>query len=254
MRGVSWWIFSQGKPSRSSTPGPKFSITMSDFFSRSTNTVLPSALFMFTTIERLLQLSIVKYRLSAFGTSRSCPRVASPCGGSSLMTSAPSHASSCVQVGPACTWLMSRMRIPLSASMFDLFLFCALRVQARDATAFGPGGFIDHGIDERGLARADGFLHCLAQLGRRRGVHAHATEGLHQLVIACALDEHGGCHIGAAGRIDVRTAVDAVVVEDDHADRQVVAAEGLDFHAGEAEGAVALDRDHRLAANHGGRD
>ena len=29
-------------------------------------------------IERLLQLSIVKYRLSAFGTSRSWPRVASP--------------------------------------------------------------------------------------------------------------------------------------------------------------------------------
>jgi hypothetical protein len=33
---------------------------------------------MLTVIERLLQLSIVKYRLSAFGTSRSCPRVASP--------------------------------------------------------------------------------------------------------------------------------------------------------------------------------
>src|SRR6266851_1473355 len=256
-RGLSWWILSQGKPSRSSTPGPKFSITMSAFFSRSTNTCLPSALFMLTTIERLLQLSIVKYRLSAFGTSRNCPRVASPCGGSSLITSAPSHASSCVQVGPACTWVMSRMRIPLSASILiskNLFLFSACRIQARDATAFGPGGFIDHGIDERGLARADGFLHCLAQLGRRRGVHAHATEGLHQLFIACALDEHGGGHIRAAGRIDVRAAVDAVVVEDHHADRQVVAAEGVDFHAGEAEGAVALDRNHRQAADHRGRD
>src|SRR5476651_2518377 len=42
-------------------------------------------------------------------------------------------------------------------------------------------------IDERGLTRADGFFHCLAQLGRGRGVHAHATEGLHQLVIACSL-------------------------------------------------------------------
>ncbi len=54
------WIFSQVKPSRSSTPGPKFSIMMSHFFSRSTNTCLPSALFMLTVIERLLQLSIVK--------------------------------------------------------------------------------------------------------------------------------------------------------------------------------------------------
>jgi len=33
---------------------------MSHFFRRSTNTVLPSGLFMFTVIERLLQLSIVK--------------------------------------------------------------------------------------------------------------------------------------------------------------------------------------------------
>ena len=72
---------------------------------------------MLTVIERLLQLSIVKYRLSAFGTSRSCPRVASPCGGSNLITSAPIHASSCEQVGPACTCVMSRMRTPFSASM-----------------------------------------------------------------------------------------------------------------------------------------
>ena len=70
-------------------------------------------------IDRLLPLSMVKYRLSALGTSRSWPRVASPCGFSNLITSAPIHASSCEQVGPACTWLMSRMRTPLSASMLD---------------------------------------------------------------------------------------------------------------------------------------
>ena len=58
--GLISWIFSQVKPRRSSTPGPKFSITMSHFFRRSTNTCLPSALFMLTVIERLLQLSIVK--------------------------------------------------------------------------------------------------------------------------------------------------------------------------------------------------
>ena len=58
--GLISWIFSQVKPKRSSTPGPKFSMMMSHFFSRSTNTCLPSALFMFTVIERLLQLSIVK--------------------------------------------------------------------------------------------------------------------------------------------------------------------------------------------------
>ena len=58
--GLISWIFSHVKPKRSSTPGPKFSITMSHFFSRSTNTVLPSSVFMFTVIERLLQLSMVK--------------------------------------------------------------------------------------------------------------------------------------------------------------------------------------------------
>src|SRR3989304_2930168 len=224
MRGLSSWIFSQLKPKRSSTPGPKFSMMMSHFFNRSTNTALPSADFMFTVIERLLQLSMVKYRLSALGTSRSWPRVASPCGFSNLLTSAPIHASSCEQVGPACTWVMSRMRTPFRASilisknsaaderlpavaqLFDLFLSCALRIQARGAAAFGAGGFIDDGIDERGPARADGFFHRPAQLGRGRGVHAHAAEGLHHLVVARTLDEHGGCNIGAAGRVYVGAA------------------------------------------------
>src|SRR3954465_1643749 len=36
-------------------------------------------------------------------------------GRSTLITSAPSHASSCVQVGPDCTWVKSRMRTPSSA-------------------------------------------------------------------------------------------------------------------------------------------
>src|SRR5258706_10540896 len=147
--GLSWWIFSQLKPKRSSTPGPKFSMMMWLFFSRSTNTCLPSLVFMFTVIERLLQLSIVKYSESAFGTSRNWPRVASPCGFSNLITSAPIQASSCEQVGPACTCVISRIRTPLSASM-ELFLFCG-GVETRDAAALGSGGLIDHGVDQRGL-------------------------------------------------------------------------------------------------------
>src|ERR1044071_6321734 len=48
--------------------------------------------------------------------SRSWPRVMSPMPGrSTLMTSAPSQARSCVQVGPDCTWVKSRMRTPSSA-------------------------------------------------------------------------------------------------------------------------------------------
>src|SRR3954463_11276534 len=164
--GLISCIFSHVKPSRSSTPGPKFSIMMSDFFSRSTKTCLPSGVFMLTVIERLLQFNIVKYRLSAFGTSRSCPRVASPTGGSNLITSAPIHASSCEQVGPACTWVMSRIFTPFNASIVAsfwvpvfgndtrLFLLGA-GVQRRDAAALRAAAFVDDGVDERGTPGAD---------------------------------------------------------------------------------------------------
>src|ERR1051325_584036 len=149
--GLSSWIFSQVKPKRSSTPGPKFSMMMWHFFSRSTNTCLPSLVFMFTVIDRLLQLSIVKYSESAFGTSRSWPRVASPCGFSNLITSAPIQARSCEQVGPACTCVMSRMRTPSSAFIENLLFLCGGRVEAGDAAAFGARRLVDHRVDEGGL-------------------------------------------------------------------------------------------------------
>src|SRR5437660_2398129 len=48
--------------------------------------------------------------------SRSCPRVISPePTRSTLITSAPIHARSWVQVGPDCTCVKSRMRTPSSA-------------------------------------------------------------------------------------------------------------------------------------------
>src|SRR5216684_8668104 len=59
---------------------------------------------------------MVKYRLSTFGTSCNWPRVISPTPGrSTLITSAPNHASNCVQVGPDWTWVKSRMRTPFRA-------------------------------------------------------------------------------------------------------------------------------------------
>src|SRR5271156_5937620 len=114
---------------------------------------------------------MVKYRLSAFGTSCSWPRVMSPTPGrSTLMTSAPSHASSCVQVGPDWTWVKSRIRTPSSALLmmiseillsrcwasgapalaapdagWGLFLAQhALRVEVADAAALAAGGRVDH--------------------------------------------------------------------------------------------------------------
>src|SRR6202158_5351706 len=110
------WIFSHGNPIRSSTPGPKFSTSTSQLLIRAVRTSLPFGFLVSSVIERLLWLSMVKYRLSTLGTSCNWPRVISPTPGrSTLITSAPNHASNCVQVGPDWTWVKSRMRTPFSA-------------------------------------------------------------------------------------------------------------------------------------------
>src|SRR5687767_2814358 len=116
--------------------------------------------------------------------SRSWPRVASPSPAfSTLITSAPSQASSCVQVGPDWTCVKSRMRTPSSALLkrsllryLDSFLFGQGRIEAGDAAAFGAGGLVDDGVDQRRPAAGDGFLQRLVQLGRRRGVDADTAE------------------------------------------------------------------------------
>src|SRR3954447_4928117 len=119
--GLIAWILSQGKPMRSSTPGPKFSTSTSHFLISSVRTSLPLGFLVSSVIERLLWLSMVKYRLSTFGISCSWPRVMSPTPGrSTLITSAPNHASNCVQVGPDWTWVKSRMRTPSSAFVIVL--------------------------------------------------------------------------------------------------------------------------------------
>src|SRR3954453_7580786 len=119
--GLMLWIFSQGKPIRSSTPGPKFSTSTSHALISAVSTSLPLAFLVSSVIERLLWLSMVKYRLSTSGTSCNWPRVMSPTPGRSiLITSAPNHASNCVQVGPDWTWVKSRIRTPLSALVIVL--------------------------------------------------------------------------------------------------------------------------------------
>src|ERR1051326_2265305 len=130
----------------------------------------------------------------------------------------------------------------------------ALRVEVADAAALGAGGRIDHRVDEGRLAGIHRRLDGATELVGRRHVGADAAEGFRDLVVARAFDERGRRRIRAAGGIDVGAAIDAVVVEDDDADRQLVAADRLDFHAAEAEGAVAFDREHRLAGLDRGGD
>ena len=140
----------------------------------------------------------------------------------------------------------------LSESL-DFLLQHALRIEVADAAALAAGGRVDHRVDQRRLAGIHRLVDGALQLVGRGRVDADAAEGLHHLVVARALDEHGRRRIRAS-RIDVGAAIDAVVVEDDDADRQLVAADGLDLHAGEAEGAVAFDREHRLAGLDRGGD
>src|SRR3989442_3070324 len=116
MRGLSSWILSHVKPIRSSAPGAKFSTSTSQCLTNRSSSSLPCGFLASIVIERLLWFSIVKYSESTSGMSRSCPRVGSPSPGrSTLITSAPSQASSCVQVGPDCTCVKSRIRTPSNA-------------------------------------------------------------------------------------------------------------------------------------------
>src|SRR5690242_8993878 len=136
------WIFSQGKPMRSSTPGPKFSTSTSQVLISAVRTSLPLGFLVSSVIERLLWFSMVKYRLSTFGMSCSWPRVMSPTPGrSTLITSAPNQASSCVQVGPDWTWVKSRMRTPSSALVIVLLRILCLPLH--------PQG--DNGVEGEGL-------------------------------------------------------------------------------------------------------
>src|SRR2546423_6194573 len=97
--------------------------------------------------------------------SRSWPRVASPSPAfSTLMTSAPNQASSCVQVGPDCTWVKSRMRTPSNALLMSLELLmmrmgCGSLVHGLRHRAGRVDLGIDPDVDHR---RPAGLLHRLA--------------------------------------------------------------------------------------------
>src|SRR6476646_9552874 len=146
--------------------------------------------------------------------------------------------------------------LPIYAVLWNGLLFAsrALRVEFADAAALGAGRRIDRGVDEGRPAGIHRAVHGLTQLVRRRHVDADAAEGFHHLLVARVLDEDGCRDVRTAGGVDVGSAIDAVVVEDDDADRQVVAANRFHFHAGETEGAVAFDREHGFAGFDGGRD
>src|ERR687895_978257 len=162
MRGLISRIVSQGNPRRSKTPGPKFSTMTSDSSMSLRRIAFPWSVLRLSVILRLLQFSIVKYRLSTSGRSRSCLRVMSPVGASSFTTSAPSQARIWVADGPDWTCVMSRMRMPSNALIYRPRSLVHRLVHGSRRVHLG----IDPHVDERGQTRFPGALQCGRDVGR----------------------------------------------------------------------------------------
>src|SRR5205823_10879310 len=118
-RGLRACSASQPSPSRSSEPGPRFSTTTSAVFAISRNISRPRSDLRLSVTPLLLEFRRRKNHESSPRLSERAVRPCSPTGVSILMTSAPSHPSICVQLGPASYWVRSSTRIPSSALLID---------------------------------------------------------------------------------------------------------------------------------------
>src|SRR2546427_1019285 len=112
-------------------------------------------------------------------------------------------------------------------------------------------------VDERRAAEVHRLLQGALQVLRLLDEEALAAERLHHLVVASAIDQR--VRLQVLERLVRHFRVpraDAAVVEDDDLDWQLIAADRLHLHAGEADRRVARDRDDRLVGVHhrGGGD
>src|SRR5215831_2533896 len=138
-------------PRRSMTPGPMFSTTTSDCFTSSSNMARPRGDFRLSVTPFLQEFSRRKNHASSPRLSLSAVRPGSPVGGSILITSAPSHASIWVQLGPASYWVRSRTRVPSRA--LGMGLPPRLRGVGREAHGLCARLVVGDHVDHRGLAR-----------------------------------------------------------------------------------------------------
>src|SRR5579862_2409166 len=178
--------------------------------------------------------------------SRSCSRVTSPAPArSTLITSAPNQASSCVHVGPDCTWVKSRMRTPSSAlaiAVSGSFLFV-------HGLIFGPGSVfarvdpdVDHG---RALALRDGFTGATQRRSDlRRIAHLFAVAAEHLGELAERHIAEQVADVAALFAVFRQLAVADLIhggVVAHHRDvRHAEAVGSLHVEGGHAEGAVAV--------------
>src|SRR5262245_58330078 len=227
---------SQGKPIRSIAPGAKFSTRMSERLISSVKISLPRSDLVLSVTLRLLQFNIVKYRLSTSGRSRSCLRVMSPVGDSSFTTSAPSQASTCVQDGPDCTWVMSRTRTPSRA----LAMTPPLLVHGLVHRARGVDLWVHPDVDQRRLAGLAGPLQCRADARRVAHLRAIPAKHFRELVVPDVAERVADPAAGLAVLLDlaVPDLIHRRVVADDPHEREVEPDQRLEVPAGEAERAV----------------
>jgi hypothetical protein len=117
-----------------------------------------------------------------------------------------------------------------------------------------PGGALgDHDVDEGGAAVVHRLVDGAADVLRVLDEEALAAKGIHHPVVAGAVDQRVRLHAEHRVVRDFRHAgADAAIVEDDDPDREVVADQGLDLHAREADRRVAGEVDDRAVGVHDG--
>src|SRR5438105_9751304 len=139
---------------------------------------------------------------------------------------------------------------------------CARRAEGRCANRSAvpaellrlPGGALrDHDVDEGGAAVVHRLVEGALQVLRVLDKEALAAEGFHHPVVAGAVDQRVGLHVEHRVVRDLRHAgADAAVVQNDDLDRQVVAAQRLHLHAGEADRRISRQVDDRTVRVHDG--
>src|SRR2546426_10331393 len=111
----------------------------------------------------------------------------------------------------------------------------ALRVEIADMAALRPRGRIDRAIDQGRFPRSERLGERLREPLRFGGIVTDTAEGFAPLFVPGFFHQGRGHGVGATTAVDSVAAIDSAVVEEDVADRQRLAADGVDPHAAEAE-------------------
>src|SRR2546425_9221165 len=239
IRGLIRRSASYPKPRRSIAPGPKFSTTTSARPTMRSKRARPRSAFRSSVTLRLLALSKRKNHASVSGRSESARRPGSPPGGSILTTSAPSHASISVQLGPASYCVRSRTTIPSRALPISLRRrgVRPLRGVRREAYRLSPRLVVSHHVDDGGLARRPRPLERRPDLMGLLDVLAVRAEILGDFVVAREAE-------GPSGLAPLGVRRPAAVVTDHDQDGNPVADRRVDLHRVDPVRPVAVQDDH----------